>query len=277
VYEESRKENANARFASVTRFLEASGMPVPKLLADLPDANSYATEFAPGGSLEDAANGKNADFIKLYRPVLELMQRLWSLPSSGDGVPEFESGFSPELFAWERDLFAKECVAGRYGMETIPEDALKELESVSEKLSSVKQVLVHRDFQSANVLYRTHDKSEPLLIDYQGMRPGPAAYDVASLLFDPYVPMDGATRKLLIELAVKSAPDVLSEDMVALAAVQRLCQALGAFCRLTAAGQSRFEGYIVRALANLQQASLDASLSAFAEFVHGLMHCEKMR
>ena len=152
-----------------------------------------------------------------------------------------------------------------------------ELESVAERLSAEPKVLVHRDFQSANILYSGDDRSKPWLIDYQGMRPGPAAYDVASLLFDPYVPMDDTDRKLLIDLAAKSAPSAPSAETVVLAAVQRLCQALGAFCRLSAAGQPQFEGYIGRALDNLHHAAHDAGLSAFAEFTHELIHHEKMR
>ena len=76
VYEEARKENANARFAAVTKFLAAKGIRVPKLLADLPGSSAYATEFVQGESLEDAANKKGADFMKLYMPVLDLLKKI---------------------------------------------------------------------------------------------------------------------------------------------------------------------------------------------------------
>ena len=277
VYEEARKENANARFVAITRFLASKGVRVPKLLSDLPESNAYATEFIQGESLENAANKKGADFMKLYLPVLDLLKKLWTIPVDAEDLPELEPEFGPELFAWERSLFEKECVVGRYGFEAIPEAAVKELESVAEKLSAEPKVLVHRDFQSANILYSGEDISKPWLIDYQGMRRGPAAYDVASVLFDPYVPMDGTERKLLVELAAKLGPVAPSEEMVVIAAVQRLCQALGAYCRLSAAGQPQFEKYISRALSNLHHAAHDAGLSALAEFTHELMHHEKMR
>ena len=252
-------------------------MRVPKLLVDLPASNAYATEFVRGESLEDVANKKGADFMKLYMPVLDILKKLWAIPVDAEDLPELEPGFGIELFAWERSLFEKECVVGRYGFEAIPEAAAKELESVAEKLASEPKVLVHRDFQSANILYSGDEISKPWLIDYQGMRKGPAAYDVASILFDPYVPMDGTDRKLLVELAAKLGSGAPTEGMVVLAAVQRLCQALGAYCRLAAAGQPQFEKYISRALSNLHHAAHDAGLSAFAEFTHELMHHEKMR
>ena len=114
-----------------------------------------------------------------------------------------------------------------------------------------------------------------MLIDYQGMRPGPAAYDVASLLYDPYVPMDGTDRKLLLEILSKGRTSP-SPRMVTLAAVQRLCQALGAYCRLAAAGQPRFTKYILRALGNLHHAVHDAELPALAAFSHTLIDREKI-
>jgi aminoglycoside/choline kinase family phosphotransferase len=277
VYEEARKENANARFAAATKFLESKGVRVPALIADLPDQNAYATQFVQGKSLEEAASEKGVDFIKLYMPVLDLLKGLWNIHADDADLPELEPAFGRELFAWERDLFVRECVRGRYGFESLPGEVKAELESVADRLSAESQVLVHRDFQSTNILYSGGDMSKPWLIDYQGMRFGPAAYDVASLLFDPYVPMDGTDRKLLIDLTSKICSAAPSAEMVVVAAVQRLCQALGAFCRLSAAGQPQFEKYIAPALGNLHHAAHDAGLTAFAEFTHELIHHEKIR
>ena len=277
VYEEARKENANARFAAATKFLESKGVRVPALIADLPDQNAYATQFVQGKSLEEAASEKGVDFIKLYMPVLDLLKGLWNIHADDADLPELEPAFGRELFAWERDLFVRECVRGRYGFESLPDAVMAELESVADRLSAEPQVLVHRDFQSTNILYSGGDMSKPWLIDYQGMRLGPAAYDVASLLFDPYVPMDGTDRKLLIDLTAKICSAAPSAEMVVVAAVQRLCQALGAFCRLSAAGQPQFEKYIAPALGNLHHAAHDAGLTAFAEFTHELIHHEKIR
>ena len=202
IYEEARKENANARFAPVTRFLAAHGVSVPKLLADLPERNAYATAFVEGKSLEELANAKGADMVKLYLPALDVLKSLWAIPLDSPDMPELEPAFGLDLFRWERELFVRECVCGRYGMDGLPKDVQQELEDVAAVLSKESQVLVHRDFQSSNLLYAS-GKAKPMLIDYQGMRAGPAAYDVASLLYDPYVPMDETDRKLLLEILSK--------------------------------------------------------------------------
>ncbi len=273
IYEESRKENANAKFPAITRFLSEGGVRVPRMLADLPESNAYATEFVEGRELEALANEKGVDMVKLYLPALDVLKSLWSVPTDS-GVPELEPAFGPALYAWERDLFERECVKGRYGLDGLPEDAEKELEGVAAALCGEPRSLVHRDFQSANLIY-PKDGGKPYLIDYQGLRFGAAAYDVASLLYDPYVPMDATDRKMLIELAAK-AENAPSERAIRLAAVQRLCQALGAYCRLVKVGQTRFAKYILRALGNLHQAVHDAELPALAAFSHRMIDFEKL-
>ena len=50
---------------------------------------------------------------------------------------------------------------------------------------------MHRDFQSQNIILR---EGQAYLIDFQGMRPGLAEYDLASLLYDPYVSLTNAER-----------------------------------------------------------------------------------
>ena len=274
IYEETRKENANARFASLTRFLSGNGVRVPKLLADLPEQNAYATEFIDGRTLEELCGEKGADVVKLYVPALDVLKAIWAVPSDSR-MPELEPAFGPELYAWERQLFERECVKGRYGLDGIPPDVMKELDGIAETLCGEPKALVHRDFQSANILY-PKDGGAPFVIDYQGLRLGAAAYDVAALLFDPYVSMEETDRKLLVELASKM-PGAPSPRSVTLAAVQRLCQAIGAYCRLASVGQTRFTKYILRALGNLHHAVHDAELPAFAAFSHRLIECEKFR
>ena len=273
VYELTRKENA--RFASITRYLESKGVKVPRLLADLPEQNAYATEFVAGSTLERLANAKGADLVKLYLPVIKVLKSLWGISVDDPNLPSLEPAFDAGTYTWEIDFFEDECVKGRYGLDAIPGDVRRELVRISDALVKEPMSLVHRDFQSSNLLYPDGGSDVPYLVDYQGLRLGAAAYDVASLLYDPYVPMEDTDRKMLEDLICreKSAP---SHDAVKLAAVQRLCQVLGAFCRLNRVGQPRFERYVSKALHNLHHAVHDADMPAMAAFSHTLMEREKL-
>ena len=106
------------------------------------------------------------------------------------------------------------------------------LHSVAEKLAALPRVLVHRDFQSQNIIVRN---GLAYLIDFQGMRPGLAEYDVASLLYDPYVKLSDNERTELVQYYIERQKefglDVCAqfEEVLPLCAMQRLMQALGAY------------------------------------------------
>src|SRR2546423_10254052 len=90
---------------------------------------------------------------------------------------------------------------------------------MAERLAGRPRLLVHRDFQSQNIIMRN---GQAHLIDFQGMRPGLAEYDLASLLFDPYVNFSRAECEELLTdyeakraaagetVATRSLPDVLA-------------------------------------------------------------------
>ncbi|MCX7591826.1 MAG: phosphotransferase, partial [Kiritimatiellae bacterium] len=116
------------------------------------------------------------------------------------------------------------------------------------------RVLVHRDFQSSNVLLKRH---KPVLIDFQGMRFGPAAYDLASLLCDPYVCLPEKFQHEMLryyaELTGRSFESLWR--IYWYAAVQRLVQALGAFARFETRAETReFGQYIGPGFAMLRLA-----------------------
>jgi hypothetical protein len=104
------------------------------------------------------------------------------------------------------------------------------------------------------------------------MRLGPAAYDLASLLYDPYVDLSDDDRKSLASAYAAASGEALPE--LHLAAVQRLVQALGAFGRLASVGKPEFARHTLRALGNLLSAADDADLDAVGAFAEELISRE---
>jgi aminoglycoside/choline kinase family phosphotransferase len=130
----------------------------------------------------------------------------------------------------------------------------RELAGLIPRLLAEPRVLVHRDLQSTNVLFR---RGAPCLIDFQGMRFGPAAYDLASLLCDPYVSLAAPVMRELLAYygQLTGVSTARLEPAFWLAAVQRLVQALGAYARLGAGeGTARFAAHIVPGLRMLCRA-----------------------
>lgn len=116
--------------------------------------------------------------------------------------------------------------------------------------------LLHRDYQSRNLMVMDQAIR---IIDFQGARLGPLGYDLASLLFDPYVGLLPHERETIFEYYVKEASLRVTLDRdhfresYGFLAVQRVLQMLGAFGFLTMhRGKAFFEPFILPSLDNLR-------------------------
>ncbi len=168
--------------------------------------------------------------------------------------------FNAALYRWEQRYFFNNCL-GRYF--TVSESKRKELTAlpglreIAKRLESLPRVLVHRDFQSQNIIIQNRQAK---LIDFQGMRPGLAEYDLASLLFDPYVDLSCAERSELISYYRQKQADngrtidQQLDNTLQLCAMQRLMQALGAYGFLgLVRGHEHFLQYVPRAMRSLRE------------------------
>jgi N-acetylmuramate 1-kinase len=197
-----------------------------------------------------------------YESALEQIAILHALPESVcvEMKQLLPAEFNSELYLWEQNYFFENCL-GRYfkidNAKLAPLAALPALQKIAEHLASFPRVLVHRDFQSQNIIIRN---SYAYLIDFQGMRPGLAEYDLASLLYDPYVDLAemerselaGYYRQLQIERGIAINGDF--DLKLRLCAMQRLMQALGAYGFLgLVKGHKHFLKHIPAALKSLQR------------------------
>ena len=103
------------------------------------------------------------------------------------------------------------------------------------------------------------------------MRLGPAAYDLASLVYDPYVTFTEGGRRALVALYAKKAERPELVKILPYAAVQRLVQCLGAYGRLESVGQPQFGKYVLPALENLLDAADKAGLDAVGALAEDLI------
>ncbi|MBQ0032003.1 MAG: phosphotransferase [bacterium] len=256
---DDEKRGENAKYAGHAKWLKSKGVSVPDVVADYPEMKT--TVMAWGGterkmSLED------------YVKVVEHLERFNRLGDAAvaDGL-SLEPPFDAALYRWERELFAEYCLGANFQME-MPDAVRKELEKVAEILEKEPKALVHRDFQSTNVLWKGNDLT---FIDFQGMRLGPAAYDLASLVYDPYVTFTEGERRALVALYAKRAGRPELEKVLPFAAVQRLSQCLGAYGRLKSVGQPQFQKHVVPALRNLLDAADKAGLDAIGALAEDLI------
>ena len=261
-------ERADNRFyARHTRFLEALGIPVPRLFLDAPRDRFLAIEDLGPATLETRLPRlKPTEIRHIYRRLLDVALRLHGAgwPAARRARLPLMRGFDDKLYAWEHAYFIDHVLRARL---RLPERQIAavaaELKAVAVTLAASPQGLIHRDFQSSNVLFRG---AEPVLIDYQGMRRGPVAYDLASLLCDPYADLPAALQQALFRhYAARHPQGAAVIAAFPAAAIQRLGQALGAYAVLSQKpGMAHFAHHIPTAARQLLRALGGQRLPALA-------------
>ncbi|MEX2578788.1 MAG: phosphotransferase [Verrucomicrobiales bacterium] len=233
----TRDRSDNLRFAAITDFLVRHGVPCPAILRRQEDDNLLWIQDL--GSV-DLGSLTGADWETERRPAYEsalrAVVRLHGFVESDppDDLPAMELSFDEALYEWEQEYFLKQYVSRFLAPEKA--DLLRgdpSLKALRRELSGLPRSLVHRDFQSTNVMIfggRTY------LIDYQGLRWGRPEYDLASLIYDPYTEFTADERRHLVDFYCGLLEDGgravdCDEFRVRLnqCAAQRLMQALGAY------------------------------------------------
>ncbi len=262
----------NARFVSVARFLEGLGVNAPCIyhhepadgliwMQDLGERDLWHYRRDPWETRET-----------LYQSALDQALTLHRTPIGAGAALALLPPFDEALYRWEQ-RYGFDNAFGRYF--GVPADVLAELveapalKRLAADLARLPLQLVHRDFQSQNVLVW---EGEAHLIDFQGMRPGLAAYDVASLLYDPYVEFTAPEREALLLYYHERSDGGLGReawaDRVRRCALQRLLQALGAYGTIgLLRGKPEFLRHVRPAMRNLREvASQVDGFSFLADF-----------
>jgi aminoglycoside/choline kinase family phosphotransferase len=143
-------------------------------------------------------------------------------------------------------------------MDSGPLRRSEELKALAKGLGASAKHLVPRDFQSQNILL--HD-GVAWLIDFQGLRRGRQEYDLASLLYDPYMDHSAEDREKILDLWEQISEDRPAESTLRDCATQRLMQALGAYGNLVEnKGDEWYQQHIPTAARLLQEVIAETPL-----------------
>jgi aminoglycoside/choline kinase family phosphotransferase len=169
-----------------------------------------------------------------------------------------ERPFDYEHLRWETRYFMDRFVKNIMNISVEDGASLDSaFHHLAEKVDSFPKTVIHRDFQSRNIMLA--QGVTPRIIDYQGARIGPPAYDVASILWDPYYRLERAMRERLVDYYITRANNENIQNTLLPCRLQRHMQALGAYGFLSAVkGKSYFLKHVPEGLRLLKE---DATLS----------------
>lgn len=239
------------RHIEYTRFFLAHGIPVPSLISSEPDGKE--AYFEDGGDISLytylKCHREAGEIESLYKRVIDILTVLHTRATEDvSSCPLLEKRvFDYAHFRWETGYFVENFVRGMGASVRDLASLEREFDALARKADSFPKTVIHRDFQSQNIMIV---KGEGILvIDFQGARLGPPAYDLASILWDPYHRLDDALRARLADYYIarmkRAAPAALDEEdfreSLPACRLQRHMQALGAYGFLSSVkGKKRF-------------------------------------
>ncbi|HEX9113232.1 MAG TPA: phosphotransferase, partial [Nitrospirota bacterium] len=262
---ECRQEDPDYdRHLLYTRFFEAHSVPVPGILEtdetgrcalfeDLGDTSLYSYLKLP----------RDAEHVEdIYQSVLDILVKMHSLITRHiDECPPLKTRvFDYDHLRWETAYFLERFVIGLKETALRDKAALEEeFHRLAQKVDAYRKVAIHRDFQCQNIMITAG--GIPRLIDFQGARMAPAAYDVASILWDPYCRIADGLREALLHYYVEEMRKQQAgfderefSDSLIPCRLQRHMQALGAYGFLSAVkGKKYFLKHVPEALRLLRE------------------------
>lgn len=234
---------AMVRFVAAQSLLAGAGVRVPGVLHSSFERGWMLVEDLGAATLFDLGSGssraRNACFLAAVQSagrIAELdvnaVERLGNPPLDGallrrELEPTFEFLLDPGGLA--------ELAAERQRLRLA-------LDDLCARLGGDRLVPCHRDFMSRNLIPLGEGVA---VIDFQDLRLGPPAYDLASLLNDSFFP-EPALEDLLLPERWRAGEGY---GQYARAVVQRTLKAAGTFARFAAQGNPRHVPLIVPTLA----------------------------
>ena len=192
-------------FLNVRDFLAAGGLPVPKVyLSDIGRGLVFLEDL--GDVLLHSALADANDEVRSgwYRRALDLLVRFQARCLEAP-APEREKcvaygrRFDFDLLLWEFEHYLEWGIEALYDLKMPASERAvcrAAFTSVCRDLLAAPQIVVHRDWQSRNLMISDDDLR---IIDFQDALMGPWPYDVVALLYDSYVVLTPALRDRLVE------------------------------------------------------------------------------
>jgi len=237
------------RYISIGEFLHGTGLQTPRIFSYSRQEYAILMEDLGNSIIYKKISGReNTDlFNDIYGRIVDalaLFQTRGTLAVKARGNDLGIRIFSYDYLRWETSYFMKNFLENFCGLSALESELGNEFDLLAGEVFSQPKIFMHRDFQSQNIL---EHEGRIRFVDFQGARLGPLAYDIMSLLRDPYINISIPQKNELLNLYFTKfleyggteASGMCESDRslfcqyAVTAGLQRSMQALGAYAFLS--------------------------------------------
>nr|ABV27436.1 aminoglycoside phosphotransferase [Chloracidobacterium thermophilum] len=276
-------------YLDVTQLFQTAGIPVPEVLAVDGRRGIVLQQDVGDWRLQDVLLAqpevaRQVDYDLALHLIVEI-QKTTALAQARNSIA-WRQAFDDEKLFWEMTYFFRNYVERYHQWRLPPEQVavvLGELFALTYRLARVPRVVCHRDYHARNLM---HHAGKLWVIDHQDARLGPATYDLASLLGDPYAALEeefqAALKERFWQLHIAAfgtkyyASRRQFDHEYQLMLVQRLLKAIGTYAyQFVVRNNPVYLSYIPIALRTAARALEGiADLPAVAHLVAAAIECE---
>ncbi len=251
VHEDATTAHTNMPLVGeIQTFLKKGGVSVPGIIYTDASLGVMVQQDLGDISLNQMLRENPGQTEVLYQQAIEHMFR-WQRLSPDGRCPAFGLSFDAAKLNWEFEFFIQHTLLGYYGVKLDDADLFpmrSEFNRIAETLAApAHKVFTHRDYHSRNIMVF---ENRQFIIDFQDARLGLFQYDLSSLLYDAYAPIEKTLRARLADFAFENGREIHRQtrtefdEALRLSAFQRLVKAMGTFGRQAALGRADFESYL---------------------------------
>lgn len=259
-----------------TEFFRKHKIPVPELF--VVDAAARTAYFEDVGDTSlyvwMKCKRPETEIEDMYKKVLDTAVLIHSIDIIEANL--ISRSFDFNYLRWETAYFFDRFVKGCCKIDFQNEEALKkEFDALATHVYAFSKSVLHRDFQAQNIMIKNN---MPMIIDFQGARTGPPAYDIASILWDPYSELSYSLRNRLLQYYIFARENLdkrfdsheFTRSLI-YCRLQRHMQALGAYAFLSEVKGKRYFQKYMPACLSLLSSDIEESSKEFpclAALVH---------
>jgi hypothetical protein len=152
-------------------------------------------------TFERRLRARPSEWRTLYTQAIDLLARMhatWTPARSVDDCVAFRRRYDVALLRWELDHFRE------WGLETLSSPLTaadkseldRHFDALTDAIAQLPLGLVHRDYQSRNLMWAERDRLT--ILDFQDAFIGPAPYDLVALLCDSYVELTPELQRAML-------------------------------------------------------------------------------